>query len=53
VIAHGDVGQVVDRIEEHLRAGADHVPVQVLGDDPLDGYRTLAPALGLSAPARG
>ena len=48
VIAHGDVAQVVARLDEHLQAGADHVSVQVLGDDVLAGYRTLAPALGLS-----
>jgi probable F420-dependent oxidoreductase len=49
VIAHGTAEQVAARLEEHLAAGADHVPVQVLGDDLLAGYRTLAPVLGLSA----
>jgi probable F420-dependent oxidoreductase len=53
LIAHGTVEQVVARLDEHLRAGADHVPVQVLGDDLLAGYRTLAPALGLSGRAGG
>ena len=53
VIAHGTADQVAARLDEHLRAGADHVPVQVLGDDLLAGYRTLAPVLGLSARAGG
>jgi probable F420-dependent oxidoreductase len=53
VIAHGAPEQVTARLEEHLAAGADHVTVQVLGDDVLAGYRALAPALGLSAPAGG
>jgi hypothetical protein len=38
---------VAARLAAHLEAGADHVPVQVLGDDPLSGYQRLAPALGL------
>jgi probable F420-dependent oxidoreductase len=53
VVAHGDAEQVAARLAEHLDAGADHVAVQVLGDDLLAGYRALAPALGLSAPAAG
>ena len=53
LIAHGTVEQVVARLDEHLRAGADHVPVQVLGDDLVAGYRALAPALGLSGRAGG
>jgi probable F420-dependent oxidoreductase len=47
VIAHGRTEQVAARLDEHLRAGADHVPVQVLGEDLLAGYRTLATGLGL------
>jgi alkanesulfonate monooxygenase SsuD/methylene tetrahydromethanopterin reductase-like flavin-dependent oxidoreductase (luciferase family) len=47
--AIGDVDAVVDRVREHLDAGADHVCVEVLtGDDttiPLDAWRRLAPAL--------
>ena len=30
LIAHGTVEQVVARLAEHLRAGADHVPVRWL-----------------------
>jgi probable F420-dependent oxidoreductase len=47
VIAHGTAEQVAALLAAHLEAGADHVPVQVLGDDPLSGYQQLAPALGL------
>ncbi|MCI0633194.1 MAG: TIGR03620 family F420-dependent LLM class oxidoreductase [Actinobacteria bacterium] len=49
VIAWGDVDRVALRVREHLDAGADHVCVQVLGDDELDPCLTelgeLAPAL--------
>ena len=53
VIAHGTAEQVAARLDEHLRAGADHVPVQVLGDDLLAGYQALAPVLGLTGRAGG
>lgn len=42
---HGDVDTVAARVRAHLGAGADHVCVQVLGDDPHRGYRELADAL--------
>jgi probable F420-dependent oxidoreductase len=49
LVAVGDVDAVVDRVEEHLAAGADHVCVEVLtGDDttvPIGAWRRLAPAL--------
>lgn len=45
VVAHGDAAAIADRLAEHARAGADHVAVQVLGDDPLATLRTLAPVL--------
>ncbi len=49
VIAWGDVDRVALRVREHLDAGADHVCVQVLGEDELDPCLTeleeLAPAL--------
>lgn len=32
-IAWGSVDQVVARVQSHLEAGADHVCVQVLGDE--------------------
>jgi len=49
VIAWGDVDRVAVRVREHLDAGADHVAVQVVGEDDLDPclkeLRELAPAL--------
>lgn len=44
---HGTAEQIAEGVDAHLRAGADHVSVQVLGDDPLAGYRALAEALEL------
>ena len=45
IVAWGDVDAVRDRVAAHLDAGADHVCVQAVGDDPLDELRQLAPAL--------
>jgi alkanesulfonate monooxygenase SsuD/methylene tetrahydromethanopterin reductase-like flavin-dependent oxidoreductase (luciferase family) len=42
---HGDAETVARGITAHLDAGADHVPVQVLGDDPVPAYRALAEVL--------
>jgi hypothetical protein len=43
---HGDEEAVLDRINEHRDAGADHVCLQVLGDasntPPLNDWRRLA-----------
>jgi len=51
LVAHGDVETVAAEITAHLDAGADHVLVQVLGDelfaDPRPALRELAGALGL------
>jgi len=50
LVAHGSGEQVAARLDEHFRAGADHVVVQLLtasGADPMDGYRELARALAL------
>jgi probable F420-dependent oxidoreductase len=41
---HGDAATVASGVTAHLDAGADHVTVQVLGPDPLAGYRELARA---------
>ncbi|HEY3609088.1 MAG TPA: LLM class F420-dependent oxidoreductase [Pseudonocardiaceae bacterium] len=41
---HGDADAVARGVTAHLDAGADHVTVQVLGPDPLAGYRELARA---------
>ena len=48
IVVWGTPEQVAARIREHLDAGADHVGVQVLAEDPeatVDGWRTLAPLL--------
>lgn len=42
---HGDAAAVQAAVTAHFDAGADHVSVQVLGDDPRTGYRALADAL--------
>jgi probable F420-dependent oxidoreductase len=49
VVAWGDTDAVAARLGDHLEAGADHVCVQVVSDlarFPVEGYRTLAAALG-------
>ncbi len=49
IVLWGDVEQIVPRIREHLDAGADHVCIQALVDDPndlpLQDWRHLADAL--------
>lgn len=49
VIAWGDLKTVLNRIQEHHSAGADHVCVQVLTDEPktvpIREYRELATAI--------
>ncbi len=45
IVLRGDVESVASRLKDHLAAGADHVCVQVLGEDPLDGYAALAAEL--------
>lgn len=49
----GDAASLVERVEEQLRAGADHVAVQVLGgpdDDLANAYQQLGAALSSRAP---
>ncbi len=45
IVAWGDVDAVCARVRAHLDAGADHVCVQAVGDDPLAELRHVAPAL--------
>jgi probable F420-dependent oxidoreductase len=47
LVAHGPADRVAEKLAGHLEAGADHVAIQVLGEDLLGDYRQLAPALGL------
>jgi probable F420-dependent oxidoreductase len=46
LVLHGSPDVIADGLRRHLDAGASHVCVQVIGDDPLGGYRKLAPFLG-------
>jgi probable F420-dependent oxidoreductase len=48
LVGHGDVLAVAARVKEHLDAGADHVPIQLLtrpGTDPFTDLPALADAL--------
>ena len=48
IVVWGTPEQVRARVREHLDAGADHVGVQVLAEDPdttAEGWRILAPVL--------
>jgi len=51
LVVHGDEAAVLERVNVHRAAGADHVCLQVLGTDrlqvPLDDWRRLAPALAV------
>ncbi len=42
---HGDAKTVAAAVTAHLEAGADHVCIQVLGDDPVPAYQALAEVL--------
>ena len=48
LVVGGDEQAVLDRVRQHLDAGADHVCLQVLGEDaasvPVDDWARLAPA---------
>ncbi|MBV9447833.1 MAG: LLM class F420-dependent oxidoreductase [Streptosporangiaceae bacterium] len=46
---HGDAATLAGHVTAHLEAGADHVPVQVLGPDPMPAYQALSARLGLTA----
>ena len=49
IVVWGDEAAIKTRVEDHHAAGANHVCIQVLGDDffapPVDAWRRLAPAL--------
>jgi hypothetical protein len=49
VVAWGDLELVASRVRAHLEAGADHVCVQVIAEDPralpMDAWRALAKRL--------
>lgn len=54
LVAWGDPERIRTRVERHREAGADHVCVQILGEDlnafHMDQYRRLAPALTTDRP---
>ena len=45
LVAWGDEGAIAARVQEHLDAGADHVPVQAIGPDPMGQLRALSHVL--------
>ncbi|HWG60216.1 MAG TPA: LLM class F420-dependent oxidoreductase [Streptosporangiaceae bacterium] len=45
LVLHGSAETVAQGITAHLEAGADHVAVQVLNEDPVPAYRALADVL--------
>jgi probable F420-dependent oxidoreductase len=49
LVVWGDEAAIAARVQEHRDAGADHVCIQVLTDNPMElpseGWRALAPAL--------
>ncbi|MEO1063557.1 MAG: TIGR03620 family F420-dependent LLM class oxidoreductase [Actinomycetota bacterium] len=55
LVASGTMDECVERLREHLDAGADHVACCVLGtetvDDELSAYAELADALGVGSPS--
>jgi probable F420-dependent oxidoreductase len=49
LVVQGNPVAVAAGVNAHLQAGADHVAIQPLGDDPLGHLTALAPALDLGA----
>jgi probable F420-dependent oxidoreductase len=45
LVLHGDVKAIAAGVTAHLEAGADHVNLQVLNEDPFPAYRELAAEL--------
>ncbi|HET9261275.1 MAG TPA: TIGR03620 family F420-dependent LLM class oxidoreductase [Acidimicrobiia bacterium] len=45
IVLSGESERVAEGIRAHLEAGADNVNIQVLGDDPVSGWRALAEEL--------
>ncbi len=45
IVAWGEPERVAERVRAHLDAGADHVCLQMLGPDPADELRRLAPLI--------
>jgi probable F420-dependent oxidoreductase len=47
LVLHGTAESIATRLKAHLDAGANHVSIQVLGNELSDGHRALAEALEL------
>lgn len=45
LVAHGSAESVVKQLIRHIDAGADHVALQILDENPLPTLRSLAPLL--------
>jgi probable F420-dependent oxidoreductase len=45
LVLHGDAKTIAAGVTAHLDAGADHVNLQVLNEDPIPAYRALAAEL--------
>jgi len=45
LVLHGDAAKIAAGVNAHLDAGADHVCIQVLNDDPVPAYRAVAQVL--------
>jgi probable F420-dependent oxidoreductase len=45
LVLHGDTDTVARGLRAHLEAGADHISIQVLGNDLVPAYEALAEAL--------
>lgn len=45
LVLHGDVKTIAAGVNAHLEAGADHVNLQILNEDPFPAYRALAAEL--------
>jgi probable F420-dependent oxidoreductase len=45
LVLHGDAATIANGVRAHLEAGADHVNLQIIGEDPLPALRGLAKEL--------
>lgn len=54
MVVHGDADVIAQRVNDHFTAGADHVCLQVLGENPQvpphEDWRLVAQGLGLTTP---
>jgi alkanesulfonate monooxygenase SsuD/methylene tetrahydromethanopterin reductase-like flavin-dependent oxidoreductase (luciferase family) len=42
LVLSGTPAEIMSGVRAHLDAGADHVSIQAIGPDPIDGYRALS-----------